>query len=515
MPTLSALRLGPRLALGFALIVLLCAASVAFGIDRIATMRVLTTRLATVDAEKLSMSERWMRAIESNTARSWIFFFATDPTIKARMKDELQAVIAAQSERVKRMGELAETDADRHALDAISAQREAYQALRNGLIKRHEAGEDITAELFAKLYPAANGYMATVQKLVEQQRDVMQQTRLKADTAASDGSLALAVGGGLAVLLAAVLAWRLTASIVRPIAQAKALALSIAAGDLTQDVSAQGRDEAAELLVALQGMQQALRTMVGQVRGSSGSIQTASAEIAAGNLDLSTRTEQTASQLQQTASSMEQLSGTVRQSAEAARQANDLASSAAEVAERGGSVVAEVVTTMGEINASSKRIADIIGVIDGIAFQTNILALNAAVEAARAGEQGRGFAVVATEVRNLAQRSAAAAREIKSLIGISVDKVESGSRLVADAGQTMNEIVASVKKVSNMIGEVTAAAAEQAAGINDVSSAVGQLDQVTQQNAALVEESAAAAGSLRQQANQLVDAVSAFRLERA
>jgi methyl-accepting chemotaxis protein len=309
------------------------------------------------------------------------------------------------------------------------------------------------------------------------------------------------------------LAWRLTVSIVQPISQAKSLAESIAAGDLTQVVAIQGRDEAAELLGALRGMQKALRTMVGQVRGSSGSIQTASSEIAAGNLDLSTRTEQTASQLQQASSSMEQLSGTVRQSVDAARQANELAGTASEVAVRGGAMVAQVVTTMGEINASSKKIADIIGVIDGIAFQTNILALNAAVEAARAGEQGRGFAVVATEVRSLAQRSAAAAKEIKSLIGVSVEKVESGSRLVADAGQTMVEIVASVKKVSSMIAEVTSAAAEQAAGIDEVSSTVGRLDQVTQQNAALVEQSAAAAGSLRQQANQLVEAVSAFRLE--
>ena len=252
-----------------------------------------------------------------------------------------------------------------------------------------------------------------------------------------------------------------------------------------------------------------------QVRASAGSVTTASDEIASGNHDLSSRTEQAASSLQQTASAMEQLTATVRNSAESARQANQLAASAAEVAERGGSVVSQVVSTMDEINASSKKIADIIGVIDGIAFQTNILALNAAVEAARAGEQGRGFAVVASEVRSLAQRSAEAAKEIKGLIGASVERVEAGSKLVADAGQTMGEIVGSVQRVSDIIGEITAAAAEQSDGIGQVNTAVTQLDQMTQQNAALVEESTAAAESLRTQAQRLAQALAGFRLAAA
>jgi methyl-accepting chemotaxis protein len=260
-------------------------------------------------------------------------------------------------------------------------------------------------------------------------------------------------------------------------------------------------------------MQASLRRLVGEVRSSTDSITTASAEIATGNHDLSVRTEQTASNLQQAASSMEQLTGTVKQSADSARQANQMASSAAEVAARGGSVVSQVVTTMNEINASSKKISDIIGVIDGIAFQTNILALNAAVEAARAGEQGRGFAVVASEVRSLAQRSAQAAKEIKGLIGASVDRVEAGSRLVADAGKTMSEIVGSVQRVSDIIGEITAASSEQSDGIGSVNAAVTQLDQMTQQNSALVEESAAAAESLKDQAVRLSQAVGAFRLE--
>jgi methyl-accepting chemotaxis protein len=252
-----------------------------------------------------------------------------------------------------------------------------------------------------------------------------------------------------------------------------------------------------------------------QVRASAGSVTTASDEIASGNHDLSSRTEQAASSLQQTASAMEQLTATVRNSAESARQANQLAASAAEVAERGGSVVSQVVSTMDEINASSKKIADIIGVIDGIAFQTNILALNAAVEAARAGEQGRGFAVVASEVRSLAQRSAEAAKEIKGLIGASVERVEAGSKLVADAGQTMGEIVGSVKRVSDVIGEITVASGEQSDGIGQVNTAVTQLDQMTQQNAALVEESTAAAESLRTQAQRLAQALAGFRLAAA
>ena len=252
-----------------------------------------------------------------------------------------------------------------------------------------------------------------------------------------------------------------------------------------------------------------------QVRDSAGSVNLASDEIASGNQDLSMRTEQAASNLQETASAMEQLTATVRNSADSARQANQLAASAAEVAQRGGTVVSQVVSTMDEINASSKKIADIIGVIDGIAFQTNILALNAAVEAARAGEQGRGFAVVASEVRSLAQRSAEAAKEIKGLIGTSVDKVETGSRLVADAGETMNEIVGSVQRVSDVIGEITSSSTEQSDGIGQVNTAVNQLDQMTQQNAALVEQSTAAAESLRHQAQRLSEALAGFRLAAA
>ena len=312
------------------------------------------------------------------------------------------------------------------------------------------------------------------------------------------------LGVGLYVLV------RRTVSL--PLAELTVAVTAVAHGDLTRAFSTQRKDEIGALVNEVEGMRQRYLQALSQVRAAVESIGTASAEIASGNQDLSVRTEQTASNLQRTASSMEELTSTVQQSADSARQANQLAASAAAVAARGGAVVGEVVSTMTDINHSSKKIADIIGVIDGIAFQTNILALNAAVEAARAGEQGRGFAVVASEVRSLAQRSAEAAKEIKTLIDASVDKVESGSRLVQNAGTTMDEIVSSVKRVSDTIGEITAAAAEQSDGIGDVNNTVGQLDQMTQQNAALVEQSAAAAESLRDQAERLAQAVAVFKL---
>jgi methyl-accepting chemotaxis protein len=315
-----------------------------------------------------------------------------------------------------------------------------------------------------------------------------------------------------AVLLGVGLFWLVRRTVSRPLGELTAAVTAVAHGDLTQSFHTARQDEIGTLVNEVEGMRQRYLDILSQVREAVENVGTASSEIASGNQDLSVRTEQTAGNLQRTASSMDQLTGTVKQSADAARQANQLANTAAQVAARGGSAVGEVVSTMNEINQSSRKIADIVGVIDSIAFQTNILALNAAVEAARAGEQGRGFAVVASEVRSLAQRSAEAAREIKTLIGASVEKVESGSRQVQTAGQTMDEIVGSVQRVSDIIGEITAASREQSEGIDEVNGAIGQLDQMTQQNAALVEQSAAAAESLRDQANRLTEAVAVFKL---
>jgi methyl-accepting chemotaxis protein len=318
--------------------------------------------------------------------------------------------------------------------------------------------------------------------------------------------------GGVALALLGVFGWILVRSITGPLDQAVAVSRAVAAGDLSIQFEASGKSETGQLLMALKAMQGSLSSVVDNVRRNSESVATASAQIAQGNNDLSSRTEEQASALEETAASMEQLGATVKQNAENARQANQLALGANEVAIRGGKVVGEVVETMKGINDSSRRIADIIGVIDGIAFQTNILALNAAVEAARAGEQGRGFAVVASEVRSLAQRSAEAAKEIKSLIGTSVERVEQGTAQVDQAGATMAELVGSIKRVTDIMGEISAASSEQSSGVAQVGEAVTQMDQATQQNAALVEESAAAAESLKVQAQQLVQVVAVFKL---
>jgi methyl-accepting chemotaxis protein len=330
--------------------------------------------------------------------------------------------------------------------------------------------------------------------------------------------MALVVFGGVvAVVAIGVVPMTLlnSHSITQPLRYAVKVTESISQGDLSRPIHVVGTDECAQLLASLDTMQRSLRGLVGEVHASSDQIRNASAEVASGNSDLSQRTEHAAANLQQTAGAVQRLSTAVHQSADSAAQASQLATSAAEVAAKGGAVVGQVVATMDQINTSAKKIADIIGTIDGIAFQTNILALNAAVEAARAGEQGRGFAVVAGEVRSLAGRSAEAAREIKALIGASVEKVDSGSRLVQDAGTTMSEIVASVQRVNDIIAEISTATREQSQGIGEVNTAVTQLDQMTQQNAALVEQSAAASESLKEQADRLTGTVSRFRTEQA
>jgi methyl-accepting chemotaxis protein len=319
---------------------------------------------------------------------------------------------------------------------------------------------------------------------------------------------------GLNIACGLVLAFWVAAIVSRPLKRAVAIARQVAGGDLTAEIRADSADETGQLIAALKDMNDSLVNIVSQVRLGTDTIATASSEIAGGNLDLSARTEQQASSLEETASAMEELTSTVRQNADNARQASQQAVSASAVAVQGGGVVGQVIDTMSAINDSSRKIADIIGVIDGIAFQTNILALNAAVEAARAGEQGRGFAVVASEVRSLAQRSAAAAREIKELIGDSVDKVDSGSKLVQQAGSTMDEVVASVQRVTDIVGEISAAGQQQSAGIEEVNRAIAQMDEVTQQNAALVEQAAAAATSLQEQAAKLAQTVSVFKLDR-
>jgi methyl-accepting chemotaxis protein len=379
-------------------------------------------------------------------------------------------------------------------------------ALRAGNI---DEAKKIAAEKMRPLYRTSN---ETMNELLQLQGEVAKSEYADAvvryERTRTIEISAIAAG----LVLAGFGVFFLLRGIVRPLNRAVALADAVAAGDLTTRIEVDSTNETGMLLRALSRMNGNLAELVSSVRGGVDTISTGSQQIASGNADLSQRTEEQASSLEETASSMEELASTVKQNAENARQANALAASASQVAVKGGAVVGEVVQTMSSINASSKKIADIIGVIDGIAFQTNILALNAAVEAARAGEQGRGFAVVASEVRTLAQRSASAAKEIKELISDSVTKVETGTRLVDDAGKTMDEIVASVKRVTDIMGDITAAAQEQSAGIEQVNTAVMQMDQVTQQNAALVEEAAAAAESMREQAAALGREVAVFRL---
>ena len=468
---------------------------------------------ADIDVFKaLSAEQGKLGALHANAYRTVALVASLDEPALKKARAELAKQLDAVHERLAGLAATANGDA---ALGQAIGEAQ-------GAIKRYVKQADDAIDM-ASIDPntgiaAMQSADASFEQLakavgavVERIDEVSTATAEAASKHSRNTNLLLALAALAAAAVAVGASYRMQQRFVGDLERARALAMAVAAGDLSQDTRSDRADEVGDLLRALATMQQRLQTMVDDIRSASDSIGHASSEIAIGNQDLSNRTEQTASNLQQTASSMDQLTGTVRQSADAASQANQLAASASVIARRGGEVVSQVVTTMHDINTSSKKIADIIGVIDGIAFQTNILALNAAVEAARAGEQGRGFAVVASEVRSLASRSAEAAKEIKALIGASVDKVDAGSRLVTDAGTTMSEIVDSVKRVSDIISEITAAAGEQSQGIGNINAAVSELDQMTQQNAALVEQSAAAAASLKEQAGRLAQVVQVFR----
>jgi methyl-accepting chemotaxis protein len=511
---LANLKIGQRLALGFGAVLLLAVLIVVISHLRL-TSAIAGVAQARDHAHLATLMSDWVGKTELNISRAIaIAKAAGHPEVQAHftpmMKDTSAQITVIQQEMEKGVA----TVRGKELLQEIGARRKAYLAVRAQVTEAIKAGDHAggQAQLDERMLPAAAAYLEAMHSLKQFQQELGREDLAHVDASLIQARLVMGLILLVSVGIGVAMAWAIARSVTRPLQKALATARVIASGDLSSEVAATTRDEAGDLLRALGEMQQGLRGLVGQVRGSTDSINNASTEIATGNHDLSARTEQTASNLQQAASSMEQLTDALRRSADAARQANALASTAAGVAARGGTVVSQVVSTMDEINASSKKIADIIGVIDGIAFQTNILALNAAVEAARAGEQGRGFAVVAGEVRGLAKRCADAAKEIKGLIDASVNKVQSGTRLVADAGETMSEIVASVQRVTDRVADITSAASAQSDGIGQVSGAVSHLDQMTQQNAALVEQSAAAAESLRDQASRLSQVVATFRL---
>ncbi|WP_027995844.1 methyl-accepting chemotaxis protein [Simplicispira psychrophila] len=512
---LNNIKVGSRLALAFGLVLFIAALVASIGVWRLQDLASTTQVLTTKDTEKLQLVTQLRQTAALNWVRTRAIVRETEPQQISLWMTEVAATSQATAEAHKRLMELVYLPQGKALLEKVQEARTAYSGPRNAVLKKKEAGEDISAEFDRSIPPLSEAYIASITEFERLQKELYTAALEEVQKNAANGRLILILGTVLALLLGVAAAFSLSRSITTPLLQAVRSARAIAEGDLTQPIDSRGRDEAAELLQALQHMQSNLASMVGNVRQGTDSIATASSQIASGNNDLSARTEQQASALQQTAASMEELTSTVRQNADNARQANQLALSASGVAVQGGSVVSQVVDTMGAINASSQKIADIIGVIDGIAFQTNILALNAAVEAARAGEQGRGFAVVASEVRSLAGRSAAAAKEIKELIDDSASKVGAGTLLVNEAGKTMQDVVGSIQRVTDIMGEITAASQEQTAGIEQINQAVVQMDQVTQQNAALVEEAAAAAQSLQEQASTLARTVSAFKIQGA
>ena len=506
------MKIGTRLGLGFCLILLLMITAIVVGINRLSVVNDASTIIAQDRVPKVLLINDVLEQVNiiARSSRNAIIMKDRDA-----VKKELGRITEAHkviAEKTKTLGGKLNAAKGKEYLKGLMDKGEAYTAQTNKLEKLIDEAkwEEARTLLLSEVRKTQFAYMDEIDKFEKYLIEMMNQADKEADENYAMARLLLIILGIVSVIAGALIAWFATRSITRPLGDAVKLAETVASGDLTSRIEADSKDETGQLLQALRNMNDSLVNIVSQVRVGTDTIATASAQIAAGNQDLSSRTEEQASSLEETASSMEELTSTVRQNGDNANQANQLAISASDIAVRGGAVVSEVVQTMGEINESSKKMADIIGVIDGIAFQTNILALNAAVEAARAGEQGRGFAVVATEVRSLAQRSASAAREIKSLIDDSVSKIEAGSRLVNSAGETMTEVVGSIRRVTDIMGEITAATREQVDGIEQVNQAVIQMDQVTQQNAALVEEAAAAAESMQDQAAKLVQVVSVF-----
>ena len=511
---LANLKIGTRLALGFGIICAMLVLMAALSNAMLARVNAGTDEIVNGRMPKIEMTGHMQADINDIAIAIRNMMLTDDPDDRQKLVEEVMEHRRSMNAILAGLDKSLASARGKELLAQMKQETASYVSGQDKLIRLINLDELDAARslLKSELRPL----LVRLKKATADQSALQKQIALDAaaEAAGTYRSTSLLMWGlGIGALaLAAAVAWWITRSITRPVNQALEVANTVAAGDLTSRIEVGTRDEMGQLLQALKTMNENLARTVGVVRTGTDTIAVAAAQVAAGSQDLSSRTEQQAGALEETASSMEELTSTVRQNADNARQANVLAEAASNVAARGGQVIGQVVGTMGEINASANQINDIIGVIDGIAFQTNIRALNAAVEAARAGEQGRGFAVVAGEVRNLAQRSANAAKEIKTLIGVSTDKVASGSKLVAEAGATMQEIVDSVRRVTDIMAEISSASMEQTAGIEQINQAVVQMDETTQQNAALVEEAAAASSQMQEQAAMLAKAVAVFQI---
>ncbi|MGB6242119.1 MAG: methyl-accepting chemotaxis protein [Castellaniella sp.] len=509
------LTIATRLTLGFSLIILLLLVTASISIWRMQGSSVLTTDIT----DSLLKSERLIAEWEKNTAMNALRTTTVAKTDNTELSDQIKKDMTATSARISELQKQVDASIQdpeaRKLFDVVQQKRSEYTGARAAAIKSQESGNLAAAKQFYDRDMAGylSAYVGSVGDLLTYQKDLIDRNTQDLHDNNRTGMLLVALATSLALLLGLLFAWQVTRSITRPLRATVALARSVADRDLSQQILPQGKDEITALEQALEQMSQGLKHTVSELRHGATSIATAAAQITSGNLDLASRTEEQASSLTETAATMEQITATVRQNADNTQQANHLAASATQTANNGGALVAELVNTMGAIHTQSQQVADIIGVIDSIAFQTNILALNAAVEAARAGEQGRGFAVVAAEVRALAQRSASAAREIKALIDASVAAITIGNQQAHNAGASMQDIISAIVRVTDIMNEISAANREQTSGIEEINSAITQMDDVTRQNASLVEESAAAATSLRDQADTLARQVSTFKLD--
>jgi methyl-accepting chemotaxis protein len=512
---ISNFKIGHRLAVGFGIVLVLLSIVAAVTVIRIQKINTATDEM---------LDDRYVKVMLATSIRDEVnlqarlfqnaVIGANDSAALSSSLEQIDASVLKNTRMMEQLESILNTEEGKRVFNAMTEARNSNGHAREVVIKLLRDGQAEAAGQYVlkDMLPIQTKLFDSLNEMVALQQGLMQTAGKEVHANTSGAITSTVVLSSIATLTAIFIAVVITRSITIPVNRAVEVARTVAAGDLTSRIIVTTKDEVGMLLTSLAEMNDNLSRIVGEVRNGTDEIASATTEVATGNMDLSSRTEQQASALEETASSMEELTSTVRQNSENACQANQLAQSAAAVAVRGGEVVSQVVLTMESINTSASKIVDIIAVIDGIAFQTNILALNAAVEAARAGEQGRGFAVVASEVRNLAQRSASAAKEIKVLIGASVDRVQAGNKLVSIAGETMGEVVESVQKLTAIVGEITTAGREQETGIEQINEAITSMDSVTQQNAALVEEAAAATSALQQQASKLAQAVSIFRL---